>query len=121
MRSILAIFLTLFFVTACSKDQRISRKIDGDWKATVFMGSNLDPDEEIRFTFNKDRNGEGTGTMVYTDWGMDEVYGVKYFIKNDYLTMIVDQDAVVFTINDITRKKITLTDNYGDATILEKD
>jgi hypothetical protein len=46
---------------------------------------------------------------------------VEYFIKNDYLTMIIDQDAVVFTINDISRKRITLTDNYGDATILEKD
>lgn len=121
MRSILTILTALFFITACSKDQRINRKIDGDWKATVFMGTNLDPDEEIRFTFNKDSKGEGTGTMVYSDWNTKDVYGVEYFIKNDYLTMIIDQDAVVFTINDITRKKITLTDNYGDATILEKD
>ncbi|MES2555634.1 MAG: hypothetical protein V4604_05755 [Bacteroidota bacterium] len=121
MRTILTILTALILVTACSKDQRINRKIDGDWKATVFMGSNPDPDEVVKFTFNKDTKGEGTGTMVYTDWGQDEVYGVKYFIKNDYLTMIVDQEAIVFTINDITRKKITLTDNYGDATILEKD
>ena len=121
MRSFLTIFAIILLVTACSKDQRISRKIDGDWKAIVFMGSNPDPDEEIKFTFNKDSEGEGTGTMVYSDWGSTDVYGVKYFIKNDYLTMVVDQDAVVFTINEITRKKITLTDSYGDATILEKD
>ena len=121
MRTILTILISLFILSGCNKDQRNNRKIDGRWKATVFLGSNLDPDEEIIFTFNKDNNGEGTGTMVFTDWGSKEVYGVEYFIKNDYLTMIVDQDAIVFTIDELTRKKIMLTDNYGDATILEKD
>lgn len=113
--------LGLLLLTACNKDQRISRKIDGDWEAIVFMGSTPDPDEKIIFSFDKDKNGEGKGTIELKDnWGT-EVYGINYFVKNDYLTIIADEDPVVYTITSMDRKTIKLTDSYGDATILEKD
>lgn len=120
MKYFLTIILLSVLLTACNKDQRTSRKIDGEWEATVFMGSVPDPDEHMIFTFDKDKNGEGKGTIELKDnWGT-EVYGMKYYIKNDYLTIIADEDPIVFTITSFERKKIKLTDTYGDATILEK-
>lgn len=121
MKYLLPLYLLVLVLTGCNKDQRISRKIDGDWEAIVFMGSTPDPDEKIIFSFDKDKNGEGKGTIELKDnWGT-EVYGIKYFIKNDYLTIIADEDPLVYTITSLDRKTIKLTDSYGDATILEKD
>lgn len=115
-----ALFIVLL-LTACNKDQRTSRRIDGDWTASVFMGSVMNPGEEVNFSFDKDEKGEGKGLIEVKDnWGT-EVYAMKYYIKNDYLTIIVDEDPLVFTINSLDRKKIKLTDTYGDATVLEKD
>ena len=85
------------------------------------MGSVINQGEEVNFSFDKDEKGEGKGLIEVKDnWGT-EIYAMKYYIKNDYLTIIVDEDPMVFTINSLDRKKIKLTDTYGDATILEKD
>jgi hypothetical protein len=82
-----------------------------------------DPDvfgETYLFTFNRDTRGEGTGTLEWQDGSFTQVYGIRYFIKNDNLCMVVDGESIAFTIGDMSRKKITLTDAEGETTILEK-
>lgn len=121
MKQLLLFSLLVFIIASCSKDQRNNRRIDGDWHATIFMGENPATfNEAYYFTFDRDKKGEGTGTIEWVDGNFSEVYGLKYFIKNDYLSMIVDGESLIFTIRSISRKKIELTDAYGDATVLEK-
>ncbi len=117
---ILFFSIVLIILTSCSKEQRTNRKLDGEWNATVFMGYTPNSDESYTFTFNKDKDGEGTGTVKEVDGFYTDVYGMQYFIKNDRLTMIIDQDALVFTISSMTNQKITLIDTYDETTILEK-
>jgi hypothetical protein len=122
MKQLLLFSLAFILILAsCSKDQRNNRRIDGEWHATIFMGE--DPEvfnEAYYFTFNHDKKGEGTGTVEWVDGSFSEVYGMKYFLKNDYLSMIIDGESLIFTIKSLSRKKIELTDAEGEATVLEK-
>jgi len=111
----------LLVITSCNKEQRTNRKLDGSWNATIFQGDTPNSNESYTFTFNKDKDGEGTGTIKLVDGVFTDVYGMQYFLKNDRLTLIVDQDALVFNISSMTNKKVTMIDTYGETTILEKN
>lgn len=120
-RILIPTLLLLLIVTGCNKDQRSNRKIDGDWTASTFMGTSVNQGESYVFSFDKDKNGEGKGTIKVTDTFGSEVYVMTYFIKNDHLTLIVEEDPIVFTINTLEKEELIMTDSYGDKTVLEKN
>ena len=118
---LLPIILLLVIVTGCSKDQRSNRKIDGEWTASTLNGEAVVQGESYVFSFDKDKDGEGKGTIKYTSPFGSEVYVMTYFVKNDHLTLIVEEDPIVYTINTLEKDQMIITDSYGDKTVLEKN
>lgn len=113
------VLLVLSMVSSCKTENVINRKLDGTWDAVVFFGDAPSSNETVKMTFNPAPKGEGSGVIVVTEDNEVTSYGFSYFLKGERMTMIVDQDAYVFTIDEYSRKRITMTDTYGRVTLME--
>lgn len=125
----LILFSAFIFLLAssCTKVQRMSRRIDGDWKAVKLFGE--DPSaqgEEWIFRFEKDKKGKGTGTITVTTEFGTETYKTRYTMKRTdrmYLTVGDEpgsQTNIAWDFEEFTKEKARMKDVYNDETILEK-
>jgi hypothetical protein len=114
--------LVAVLISSCSKEDRINRKLDGEWKVTSISGESFNPGEAIYITFEKDGK-EGKGSIQYVEETKNETNSFTYTLSDDQLTIIVsdgtDVDTEVLTINTYESKKIEMTDSDNDKLILE--
>lgn len=115
--------IALIFV-ACSKEQRQSRKMDGDWSLTTYNGSGLESGESETLSFSKDKKGEGTGSYTYTYDGESYTFKFDYKIIDENLTISTTEDGFTYSeimsIKDLSKKELTLQDSDGDISVYEK-
>lgn len=121
MKSVYIFSLLVIVLAACRKDNVISRKIDGTWNVEMLYGTVPNASDEVTFTFHNHRDGEGNGVMTIKSGNTSSTFGLSYFVKNNKLTLIIEEDPVVFSIASRTRKELKLVDSYGDVTLLRKD
>jgi len=120
---IYAAFILLAVVfTSCSKEARINRKLDGEWKVTSVAGQSVPSDEAFYFTFEKDgKDGKGSYTMVSEGQTLTIPY--TYTLSDDKLTITMtengDVETEVFTVNKYESSKIEMTDSDNYLYVLE--
>jgi hypothetical protein len=115
--------VTVLVASSCSKEKKINKKLDGEWKATTFEGDVIASGESAVFTFTKDEKDNGSGVLTVTDPVISFTFPFTYTIKEDKMTMIYSilgsPDTSVVTINTYEKEKIEWTDSDGAKTVLE--
>jgi hypothetical protein len=107
------------FVASCSKDAKINRRIDGEWKVVSIGGASLAADETYTFKFNKDKKLDGDGTITYTSSLGTDVTAFTYTVATAKITMSYSGFAEILTVSKYERKKIELIDSSGDIWVLD--
>ncbi len=132
--SILILFVSL---TACNKDQRTSRQLDGEWNMLTYYDEPVVAPEKGILTLIKGKNGTGEGSFIYTisydnnGTTETETYAdaIGYTIRDGRMTISPKgslfsssygylQDA--FTIQDATKTRMVLIVSFGKSTVFEK-
>jgi hypothetical protein len=114
---LLAVIATL--ITSCSKDAKINRRIDGEWKVISIGGATLASDEIYTFKFNKDKKENGDGTITFTDSFGAEAAAFTYTVSSEKITTLYNGFAEVWTVNKYEKTKLELIDSDNDVWILE--
>lgn len=110
MKKLIALAFTALLVVACSKDQQASKKLDGSWRLTEVNDVAVQEDENVSITFEKGKDGEGTGTQSYTEGSATLTVDFTYKVRGDQLIMesggdvdssiIISLEKDFFKIND---------------------
>lgn len=114
---LLAVVATL--IASCSKEAKINRRIDGEWKVVSIGGASLAADESYVFKFNKDKSENGDGTVTATDNFGTDVIAFTYVVSSGKITLSYSGFAQILTVNVYERKKIELIDEDNDIWVLE--
>lgn len=119
---ILAVTLT-FAVTSCSKESKINRKIQGEWKGVTIDDQAVQSGESYTMSFSKSEKDTGTGTSTYS--GMFGTYTTSftYTIVEDKMTSVTtignSTETEVVTINTYTKDKLEYTNSEGKKSVFE--
>ncbi|MES2587584.1 MAG: lipocalin family protein [Bacteroidota bacterium] len=112
--------VTVLVASSCSKDAKINRRLDGEWKVTSYDGKALASDETETYTFAKTDKLKGTGTYAATGTGYSINIPFTYTIGDEKITLVVDgTDADVTTVTTYEKKKMEFKDSDGVVTVLE--
>jgi hypothetical protein len=114
---LLAVVATL--IASCSKEAKINRRIDGEWKVVSIGGAALAADEIYTFKFNKDKKENGDGTITYTDSFGTDASPFTYTVSSGKITMSFSGYAEILTVNVYEKKKLELIDLDNDVWVLE--
>jgi hypothetical protein len=120
MKPVITVLAILFIAVACSKNQRVSKKLEGSWTAKVYQGVETTSSFGASFTFAMEKHGEGTGSARYIIAGEAFESDMTYFVKNSRITIVSGGEATFFDILQQEDSKLILTDVAGDTTILTK-
>jgi hypothetical protein len=121
MKKGLFILLVAFLaVTAsCSKDAKINRRLDGEWKVVSLAGLAPEANESYTFKFIKEDKLTGNGTLTYTFLSQSFVDAFTYSVLDQKITLIVDGTAEIFSVTKYEKDKMELVDSSGDLWILD--
>lgn len=114
---LLAVVATV--IASCSKDAKINRRIDGEWKVVSIGGASLAADETITFKFAKDKKLDGDGTLTWTDIFGTDVTAFTYTVSSGKITMMYSGYAEILTVSKYERKKIELIDSDSEVWVLD--
>lgn len=114
---LLAIIATV--ITSCSKDAKINRRIDGEWKVVTIAGASIPSDESYTWKFSKDKKLTGDGT--YTEVDPTGTYSTPftYTVGSEKITLIIDGYSEIFSVNKYEKTKLELIDSSGDVWVLD--
>ena len=110
--------LVAVVMMSCSKDAKINRRIDGEWKVLSIGGFAVDPDIII-FTFDKDRKTTGDGSLSWTNDNGTEVSAFSYSVQDQKITMTLDGTTEVLTVTKYEKDDLQFSDSDNDLWILE--
>ncbi|MFN5444315.1 MAG: META domain-containing protein [Crocinitomicaceae bacterium] len=104
-----AFILLAVAFTSCSKEARINRKLDGEWKVTSIAGQPIPTDQTLYFTFEKDgKKGKGSYSTLSTEG--------SYNVNFDY-TLSGDKLTLTPTSGEITQTEILTITKYESKRI----
>ena len=115
------LMLVTIVITSCSKEVRINRKLDGEWKVTSItphIYTSTTP--EMYFTFEKDGK-KGKGSYTHAMESQSETYNFDYTLSGDKLSLTPTSGSEVgqteiLTITKYESKKIEFTvDALGEV------
>lgn len=121
MKKVLFMMLAIAatFITSCSKDAKINRRIDGEWQVKSIGGYTMESDESYVFKFNKDKKLTGDGSLTYTDsFGSDNV-PFTYSVADQKITVVADGEAEVFSVSKYEKDKVELIDSNSEVWVLD--
>lgn len=91
---------TLFFLlfsamifSACSKERRINRQLDGKWYATMYENIVISPQISYEFNFSKEKKGKGTGYNTISYPGFYSKTQFTYEINGETMKYMVQDSA----------------------------
>lgn len=121
MRKTAFIFLALvaLVLASCSKDAKINRTIQGDWKTVSIAGVALEAGESLIWTFNKEDKLTGSGTTTYTFAGVSYTDAFTYSVADQKITAVVDGEAEVLSVTKYEKDEVNLVDADGYVYVLE--
>lgn len=107
------------FVASCSKDAKINRRIDGEWKVVTIAGASIPSDESYTWKFSKDKKLTGDGTYTEVDPSGTYSTPFTYTVGSEKITLIIDGFSEIFSVNKYEKTKLELIDSSGDVWVLD--
>jgi hypothetical protein len=114
---LLAIIATIAF--SCSKDAKINRRIDGEWKVVSVGGVPLPIDESVTFKFIKDDKLTGDGTLTETWDSGSYTTPFTYTVGSEKIIFVMDGSSEVLTVLTYEKDKLELIDSDSDVWVLD--
>jgi len=125
MRKMMFIMLAVVALTAtsCSKEARINRKLDGEWKAVTFEDQAVQDGEAYTLSFSKDKSNDGTGILTYSYSSLSYSQSFTYVLAEDKLTTTTTVGGTTMTetvtITTFEKDKIQWKNSDGEITVLQ--
>lgn len=120
-------FFLILSLTACSKQVRINRKLDGSWILVSINGTNLPANNITYRQFVFARNGNKTGTVaIHTESTTAGAYHLQgmYTLNNDGELKLDMEDMngnpalVNYEVKEFSNKEMVFVDGNGDESLL---
>lgn len=106
-------------MVSCSKDAKINRRIDGEWRVVSIGGLPLESDETIIFNFDKENRTSGDGSLSWTNEFGTEVSAFTYSVNDQKITMTLDGTTEVLTVTKYDKDDLQFSDSDNDLWVLE--
>jgi hypothetical protein len=107
------------FIASCSKDAKINRRIDGEWKVVTIAGASIPSDESYTWKFSKDKKLTGDGTYTEVDPSGTYSTPFTYTVGSEKITLVIDGFSEIFSVNKYEKTKLELIDSSGDVWVLD--
>lgn len=119
MRNIaMILFAGALVFTACSKEKKVNKKLDGSWTLSEENGEAIDQEEEgtTVLEFRKDGK-EGAGTLTYTNTTDDvSTSAFTYTLNNN----VLETDQGNYTVLTYTDAELELFSTNGTFELNQK-
>lgn len=121
MKKGLFIMLTIVstLVMSCSKDAKINRRIDGEWKVLTIGGQSLESSESATFEFDKDGRKEGDGTLTWVNSLGTTTNAFTYSVADQKITLTLDGAAEILNVTKYEKANLQFNDIDGDVWVCE--
>lgn len=115
MKVAIAAFAFLMFIAVgCNKDQQTSKDLNGTWKLEKVNEDPVDEDFNYTITYNKDKDGKGTGNVSYNEGATTITRDFNYSVDGDKIQM--ESEGEIDTAIIITLDKDILRVNQDEHT-----
>ncbi|MCE3295707.1 MAG: hypothetical protein K0R65_1421 [Crocinitomicaceae bacterium] len=119
--------VTAMAMTSCSKDAKINKRLDGEWKVTSYDGEAPESGETEIYSFKKTEKLSGTGTYSYASTSGGSSVSISfpftYVIGDEKITVTVDygsgSDSEIFEVVTYEKDKMEFKESDGTITVLE--
>lgn len=117
---ILAVFAVVVMVASCSKENKLNRRLDGEWNVTSYGGTAMPSGYTAVLKFEKDKKGKGKFTFTQTGPTGAVTSNGTYDLEKDDKIYTLDatagstQDTML--VAEYSKTKLVLTDPQGSAT-----
>ncbi|MCE3296082.1 MAG: hypothetical protein K0R65_1796 [Crocinitomicaceae bacterium] len=111
--------LVAVVMVSCSKDAKINRRIDGDWRVISIGGFSVDPDIII-MSFDKEKRKTGDGSLSWTNEFGTEVSAFSYSVQDQKITLTLDGETEVLNVTKYEKDDLEFSDSDNDLWILER-
>lgn len=114
---LLALIATITF--SCSKDAKVNRRIDGEWKVISLGGIAIPVDESITLKFIKDDKltGDGTLTETWSSGSISEPF--TYSVSSEKIILTIDGSTEVLSVLTYEKDRLELLESGGDLWVLD--
>lgn len=119
--------VTALVMTSCSKDAKINRRLDGEWKVVSYDGEAPESTETETYAFTKTEKLSGTGTYLYssTSGGSSAsiTFPFTYTIADEKITLTIDfgsgSESEIMEVITYEKDRMEFKDSDGKITVLE--
>lgn len=109
----------LAVVSSCSKDAKINRRLDGEWKVVSIGGVAPEATESYVMKFIKEDKLTGNGTFTYTFMSQSFTDAFTYSVLDQKITLVIDGTAEIFSVTKYEKDRMEMIDSDGDLWILD--
>lgn len=125
MKKLLFVFVAVAFILAsCSKENKLNRRLDGDWNVVSYGTETIPSGSSIVLSFSKDKKGLGTYVVTMNFDGDISTETGKYELeKDEKITMTSNESGStpdVFTITEYSKTDLKLKDSDNEELVLKK-
>jgi hypothetical protein len=123
-KGLLVLFVAIIaVVSSCSKDAKLNRRLEGEWKTTSIDGQTMAEyfggDVSITWKFEKEDKLTGSGSTTYSIMGEQETYPFTYTIKDEAITLTANGVSDIFSVTTYDKDKIEMVDEDGYVWVLD--
>ncbi|MEY4216538.1 MAG: hypothetical protein RLZZ68_994 [Bacteroidota bacterium] len=113
----------LAVASSCSKDAKINRRLDGEWKVVTIAGVAPAVDESYTLLFNKIDKLTGSGILTYDYVVLGQPFSTvdvfSYSVVDQKMTLIVDGTAEIWSVTKYEKDRMEMVDSDGDVWVLD--
>jgi hypothetical protein len=109
----------LAVVSSCSKDAKINRRLDGEWKVVSIGGVVPEATESYVMKFIKEDKLTGNGTFTYTYLSQSFTDAFTYSVLDQKITLVIDGTADILSVTKYEKDRMEMIDTDGDLWILD--
>lgn len=109
--AIAAVALLMFMAVGCSKNQKVSRQLDGTWQLEKVNEDPVDEENAITLKFDKNKDGKGTGSITYKDGATTIQQDFNYHVDGDNLEYESEGETNTWTIISLDDGVLKINDD----------
>ena len=109
----------LAVASSCSKDAKINKRLDGEWKVVTIGGIAPEVGESYTLKFIKEDKLTGNGTLTYAFLGQSFTDAFTYSVLDQKITLILDGTAEIWSVTKYEKDGMEMVDSDGDVWVLD--